>query len=120
MNTKYGFTLAKTDQITQTLRDKYQAITYNRSDSQYLKEEHFTEADKVLPHVMAKLQESYPVDYQIHSECFNDKYVTAHHAIIPTMSDFLSKHYCLMNGKCMKKYAVITSCNFYHQLKNDK
>ncbi|MFR8560365.1 DNA topoisomerase [Longicatena caecimuris] len=88
MNTKYGFTLAKTDQITQTLRDKYQAITYNRSDSQYLKEEHFTEADKVLPHVMAKLQESYPVDYQIHSECFNDKYVTAHHAIIPTMSDF--------------------------------
>lgn len=59
MNTKYGFTLAKTDQITQTLRDKYQAITYNRSDSQYLKEEHFTEADKVLPHVMAKLQESY-------------------------------------------------------------
>ncbi|MEG0469050.1 MAG: DNA topoisomerase, partial [Longicatena sp.] len=65
-----------------------QAITYNRSDSQYLKEEHFTEANKVLPHVMRKLQEEYPVNYQIHSECFNDKFVTAHHAIIPTMSDF--------------------------------
>ena len=88
MNTKYGFDLSKTDAITQTLRDKYQAITYNRSDSQYLKEEHFTEADKVLPHVMNKLKESYPVDYQIHSECFNDKFVTAHHAIIPTLSDF--------------------------------
>ena len=25
---------------------------------------------------------------KLHSECFNDKYVTAHHAIIPTMSDF--------------------------------
>ena len=88
MNTKYGFDLSKTDQITQTLRDKYQAITYNRSDSQYLKEEHFQEASKVLPHIMNKLQESYPVDYTIHSECFNDKYVTAHHAIIPTMSNF--------------------------------
>lgn len=88
MNTKYGFDLSKTDAITQTLRDKYQAITYNRSDSQYLKEEHFQEADKVLPHVMQKLNETYPVDYQIHSECFNDKFVTAHHAIIPTMSDF--------------------------------
>lgn len=88
MNARYGFDLSKTDQITQTLRDRYQAITYNRSDSQYLKEEHFQEADKVLPHVMSKLNEQYPVDYKLHSECFNDKYVTAHHAIIPTMSDF--------------------------------
>lgn len=88
MNARYGFDLSKTDQITQTLRDRYQAITYNRSDSQYLKEEHFQEADKVLPHVMSKLNEQYPLDYKLHSECFNDKYVTAHHAIIPTMSDF--------------------------------
>ncbi len=36
----------------------------------------------------SKLNEQYPVDYKLHSECFNDKYVTAHHAIIPTMSDF--------------------------------
>lgn len=88
MNTKFGFDLSKTDQITQTLRDKYQAITYNRSDSQYLKEEHYHEANKVLPHVMAKLKETYPVDYTIHSDCFNDKFVTAHHAIIPTLSNF--------------------------------
>lgn len=88
MNTKYGFDLSKTDQITQTLRDRYQAITYNRSDSQYLKEEHFHEAKKVLPHIMKKLNENYPVDYTIHSECFNDKFVSAHHAIIPTMSNF--------------------------------
>lgn len=88
MNSKFGFDLSKTDQITQNLRDKYQAITYNRSDSQYLKEEHFTEANRVLPHVMSKLKETYPIDYTLHSECFNDKYVTAHHAIIPTLSDF--------------------------------
>ncbi|MCI9312866.1 MAG: DNA topoisomerase III [Erysipelotrichaceae bacterium] len=88
MNTKYGFSLSKTDQITQTLRDRYQAITYNRSDSQYLKMEHHKEAPKVLGKVMAKLGQQYPLDYKIRSQCFQDKYVTAHHAIIPTASDF--------------------------------
>lgn len=88
MNTKYGFDLSKTDTITQTLRDRYQAITYNRSDSQYLKVEHHKEAPQVLGKVMAKLGEQYPLDYTIQSQCFNDKFVTAHHAIIPTQSDF--------------------------------
>lgn len=108
MNTKYGFDLSKTDQITQTLRDKYQAITYNRSDSQYLKEEHHEDAKKVLPHVMKKLQMDYPVDYTIHSECFNDKFVTAHHAIIPTLSDFDIKN--LLPDE-RKVYDEI--CNYY-------
>lgn len=88
MNTKYGFDLSKTDTITQTLRDRYQAITYNRSDSQYLKVEHHQEAPQVIGKVMEKLQEFYPVDYAITSPCFNDKFVTAHHAIIPTQSNF--------------------------------
>lgn len=88
MNTKYGFDLSKTDQITQTLRDKYQAITYNRSDSQYLKVEHHKEAPQVIAKVMEKLNETYPVDYTIQSPCFNDKFVTAHHAIIPTQANF--------------------------------
>ncbi len=88
MNTKYGFDLSKTDQITQVLRDRYQAITYNRSDSQYLKVEHHKEAPQVIGKAMAKLNETYPVDYRIRSQCFQDKFVTAHHAIIPTQSDF--------------------------------
>lgn len=108
MNSKYGFDLSKTDKITQTLRDKYQAITYNRSDSQYLKEEHFQEANKVLPHVMKKIQKEYPVDYKIHSECFNDKYVTAHHAIIPTMSNFDIR---ALSDDERKVYEEI--CNYY-------
>lgn len=37
MSERFGFTAAQTQQITQDLRDKYKAITYNRSDSQYLK-----------------------------------------------------------------------------------
>ena len=33
MSERFGFTAAQTQQITQDLRDKYKAITYNRSDS---------------------------------------------------------------------------------------
>lgn len=83
MSERYGFTAAKTQQITQDLRDKYKAITYNRSDSQYLKEEHFEQAPAVLAMAMANLGASWPLDFSIHSKAFNEKNVTAHHGIIP-------------------------------------
>lgn len=83
MSRRYGFTAAKTQQITQDLRDKYKAITYNRSDSQYLKEEHFAQAPVVLPQAMRNLGVTWELDYSIHSKAFNEKNVTAHHGIIP-------------------------------------
>lgn len=83
MSRRYGFTAAKTQQITQDLRDKYKAITYNRSDSQYLKEEHFEQAHSVLSCAMRNLGVSWSLDYSIHSKAFNDKNVSAHHGIIP-------------------------------------
>lgn len=83
MSRRYGFPAAKTQQITQSLRDKYKAITYNRSDSQYLKEEHFAQAPQVLRMAMKNLKVSWPLDYGIRSKAFNEKNVTAHHAIIP-------------------------------------
>ena len=83
MNTKYGYSLDETLDITQTLRDSYKAITYNRSDSQYLKEEHYQEAPQTLATAMFNLNMNLPLDYSIHSKCFNDKNVTAHHGIIP-------------------------------------
>lgn len=108
MNVKYGYDLSRTDRITQTLRDRYQAITYNRSDSQYLKEEHYQEAGKLLPFVMNKLGLALPLDYTLHSECFNDQFVTAHHAIIPTMSNFNIK---ALSEEEMNVYTEI--CNMY-------
>ncbi len=48
MNKMYGYSLDETLEATQTLRDKYKAITYNRSDCQYLAEEHFKEAPEVV------------------------------------------------------------------------
>lgn len=83
MSERFGFTAAKTQQITQDLRDKYKAITYNRSDSQYLKDEHFEQAPAVLAQAMENIGASWPLDYSIRSKAFNEKNVTAHHGIIP-------------------------------------
>lgn len=88
MNQKYNISVSRTLEITQTLRDKYKAITYNRSDCQYLKKEHFSEAPRIVGKILDKLQLKMPVDFNIKSDCFNDQNVTAHHAIIPTDSDF--------------------------------
>ena len=87
MSRRFGFTAAKTQQITQDLRDKYKAITYNRSDSQYLKEEHFQQAPEVLAQAMRNLGVSWKLDYSIHSKAFNEKNVPAHHGIIPQEAD---------------------------------
>ena len=73
MSRRYGFAAAKTQQITQDLRDKYKAITYNRSDSQYLKEEHFKQAPEVLAQAMRNLGVSWELDYSLHSKAFNEE-----------------------------------------------
>lgn len=83
MNGRYGYALDETLKITQVLRDKYKAITYNRSDSQYLKEEHYKEAPNTLQYVLKNVNKDYPVDTSIKSKTFNDENVTAHHGIIP-------------------------------------
>ncbi|MEW4402896.1 DNA topoisomerase [Enterococcus sp. AN402] len=83
MSKRFGMSAARTQQITQDLRDKYKAITYNRSDSQYLKEEHFVQAPTVLSQAMENLGVQWNLDFTIHAKSFNDKNVTAHHGIIP-------------------------------------
>ena len=80
----FKYSAKKTMDITQNLRDKYKAITYNRSDCRYLSEEHFKEAPKLIPLVAEKLNFTATFDFNEKSRCFNDKYVTAHHGIIPT------------------------------------
>lgn len=83
MSKKYKYTAAQVQNTTQALRDKYKAITYNRTDCQYLKEEHFTEAPQVLHQALLNLGRSLDLDFSIKSKAFNDKNVTAHHGIIP-------------------------------------
>lgn len=83
MSKRYGFSMSYTLNITQSLRSKH-AITYNRSDSQYLKEEHYQEAPDLFQTILnGTLPGKYSMDFGRHSACFNDSLVTAHHGIIP-------------------------------------
>ena len=83
MSSKYGYKLSDTNKVLQSLREKHKAITYNRTDCQYLKEEHYEQAPSLMPVILKNIGKEYPIDYSIHSSCFNDKNVSAHHGIIP-------------------------------------
>jgi len=88
MSEEYDLDLEKTLAITQSLREVHKAITYNRSNCNYLSNEQFSEAPKTL----ALLAQTFPdlvktfaeVDPARKSRAFNDDKTTAHTGIIPT------------------------------------
>lgn len=81
---KFGYSLEKTMSITQSLRDNYNAISYNRTDVQYLPENCFKEAPSTMEQVVKNIHYRHPrMDMSIHSRCFNDSKIEAHFAIIP-------------------------------------
>lgn len=81
----FGYNPADVMRITQSLRETHKAITYNRSDCQYLSEEHYKEAPQTVAQILQNIQyKPKELDLSIHSKCFNDKNITAHFAIIPT------------------------------------
>ncbi len=83
----FSYSPEKVMQITQQLRDDYTAITYNRSDCQYLTEDHFKEAPETVRTTLDNLgmaREDVDIDTSRKSKAFNDKYVTLHFAIIPS------------------------------------
>ncbi|MDN2483933.1 DNA topoisomerase [Vibrio agarivorans] len=92
--------------ITQALRDK-KCITYNRTDSRYLTDEHHTEAPALLRTLANVDSFSELIDFTDPSRktaAFNSKKVSAHHAIVPTqnisqldsLSDVEFDVYCLI------------------------
>lgn len=84
-NQKWNMNPSEVMAITQSLRGNYSAITYNRSDCQYLSEEHFKEAPATIDQTCNNLSYQPGVfDSSIHSRCFNDDNITAHFAIIPS------------------------------------
>jgi len=78
----------KVMKITQELREKYKLITYNGTDCQYLNEEQHADAKAVLAAISKTANEYSEIisktDHTIKSRAFNNKNVSAHHAIIPT------------------------------------
>lgn len=87
---KFGYKPDEVMKITQTLREKHQLITYNRSDCQYLSDEQFADVGGVLSAIagtydlMAGACGNANPNYK--GRVFNSSKVTAHHAIIPTQT----------------------------------
>ncbi|WP_031480058.1 DNA topoisomerase [Maridesulfovibrio frigidus] len=74
-------------EITQRLRDRHKAITYNRSDCRFLNDDRHSEAPELLKNLSSAFGEM--AEYanpNLKSKAFNSKKVGAHHAIIPTMN----------------------------------
>lgn len=87
MNKLYGYTAENTIEFTQQLREKYKAITYNRSDCSYLSDEQYKNA----PDLISKLKtlynyDSINFDSSLKSSAFDSSKITAHTAIIPTFN----------------------------------
>lgn len=83
MSKEHKLGAQQTQNATQTLRDAHHAITYNRTDCQYLKTKHFEQAPTVTKVVQENLKVEFSLDLQHKTRAFNDEYVDAHHAIIP-------------------------------------
>lgn len=105
----WGYSPAEVMSITQRLREEYKAITYNRSDCQYLSDEHFAEAPDVIASATQNLGYNASIyDSSIKSKCFNSANITAHFAIIPTITKFdVSK----LSEKERNVYTIIA--NYY-------
>ncbi len=87
-NKKYKYKPDQVKDITQSLREKHKAITYNRSDCQYLTEEHYEQRAEVLETIKNNLKiEISNIDRNLKHKTFNNKNVSAHHAIIPTINN---------------------------------
>lgn len=92
---KWGYSPSDTLKITQSLRDNYSAISYNRTDCQYLSSDQFNEAPDVMASVVKNINyKPKGMDMTIRSRAFDDAYVqgdggaVAHLAIIPQQVEF--------------------------------
>lgn len=83
MSRRYGMTADDVMNTTQSLRDDHKAITYNRTDSPYLKHEHFVQAPDVAGVVMRNVGVDVKLDFEREGRAFCDEKAPLHHGIIP-------------------------------------
>jgi DNA topoisomerase-3 len=83
-NKKLGFGAQEVVDIAQSLYES-KLTTYPRTDCNYLPESQFGDASKILASLPAEYDEFVKqADTSLKSVAWNDKKITAHHAIIPT------------------------------------
>jgi DNA topoisomerase-3 len=110
MSKRFKLTANDVMEATQALRDKHHAITYNRTDSSYLKDEHFLQAPQVAPLAAGNIGCTWPVDTSIKSKAFDSSKVEVHHGIIPqeihVPLDKLAERECDIYTAIAQRYLV--------------
>ncbi|SUB82915.1 DNA topoisomerase 3 [Pragia fontium] len=84
---RHGLSAQQVLDLCQRLYETHKLITYPRSDSRYLPEEHFADRHAVLAAIEIHQPQLFPLsvmDTEKRNRCWDDKKVDAHHAIIPT------------------------------------
>lgn len=85
---RFGMNAQQVLDVCQKLYEQYKVITYPRSESRHLPQDHYHQATSVIGAVSnncdAMRSFAGQANSQIKSKAFNDSKVTAHHAIIPT------------------------------------
>lgn len=84
---RHGFSAQQVLDLCQRLYETHKLITYPRSDSRYLPEEHFADRHSVLAAIEIHQANLFPLpilETDRRNRCWDDKKVDAHHAIIPT------------------------------------
>ena len=87
----FGYSAKQVLSLAQALYEKHKATTYPRTDCGYLPEDQFHEVSKVLEAIASADPTLKPLlahcDDTFRSLVWNNKKITAHHAIIPTMNN---------------------------------
>ncbi len=87
----FGYSAKQVLEIAQSLYETHKATTYPRTDSGYLPEEQFDEVDAVINAIAIiddKMKSLVALcDSRLKSSIWNNKKITAHHAIIPTTNE---------------------------------
>ena len=83
MSRRHKMTAKRVMDATQSLRETHRAITYNRSDCQWLPRAAFDEAPETLRVAMGNVGASWDLSFDGVPRCFDDSKIDAHTGIIP-------------------------------------
>jgi DNA topoisomerase-3 len=110
-NKRYGLTAAETDAVAQKL---YEAgiMSYPRTDSRFIGENMFAEIPKFLELCTGLNQDFHTAHAKytgvaLNDNCVNDKKVTGHHALLPTLEAVVNKVAALSETERKVFYLVI-------------
>ena len=123
---KYGYSPQTVLDTMQSLYEK-KLTTYPRSDCEYLPENQFADVAEILGHLKSLSDEEFlaivkNADTSIHSRTWNDKKISAHHAIIPTRikADFENLNEVEKNLYLMVVRAYLVQFYPVHEYKSTK